>query len=43
MGDIGRTIKTIELEPLEAPSTPVQEPAPAPAPVQEPEPEKVGV
>ncbi len=37
MGDIGKPVKHIELEPLEIPSTPAVEPAPVVAP----EPEKV--
>lgn len=38
MGDIGKPIKEIELEPLEAPATAPAEPAPAaPEPVQVPE------
>lgn len=37
MGDIGKPIKHIELEPLEAPATPTVEPAP----VTVPEPERV--
>lgn len=37
MGDIGKPVKHIELEPLETPATPAVEPAP----VTVPEPERV--
>ena len=40
MGDIGKPLKHIELEPLETPVTPVT-PAVEPAPVVVPEPETV--
>lgn len=35
MGDLGRVVKTIEVEPLESP---VPSPEPQPEPVREPEP-----